>query len=112
MLDNISNRARRARKGGVMITLDNVMLCWNERTKDIGLLEWPTKYQFGRDVPYDSDYGAKFQNTWPKLNKDQKVLALITEGIWLIRKHGFSVESVFKCLEQLPEVDYWLKHSM
>jgi hypothetical protein len=80
-----------------MINLKNAMLCWNEETKEIGVLAKGSPIDFKR-------YNSAILTTYLKKTKTELMMDFVTEGIWLIRKHGFDPETVFTCLEQIPEI--------
>jgi hypothetical protein len=92
-----------------MLNIENVLFCWNTQTKIVGLKSYPCSEKEWQKSGYDSDVGASSKN-WNIMSNQTKALALITEGIWLVRSRGFSPMLVFDTLAKIKEVNVFLQN--
>jgi hypothetical protein len=80
----------------------DAMLCWNSETKTVGVLMHPVHPVDWRNSGFCSDVGASSPR-FKKLPPKEQALALITEGVFLIRFRKFNPESVFLALDKIDE---------
>lgn len=78
------------------------MLCWNTESKTVGVMKHPAHPTDWKLSGFTSSVGA-CSTTFQKMTNSSKALALITEGIWLIRMDRIPAESVFAALDTIKE---------
>lgn len=76
------------------------VLCANDLTKDVKVLPWPIPAS--ADMDGYGDVGASM-GRFRRMPDEARVIALLSEGIWMVEKRGFAMERVFAALMQIDE---------
>lgn len=85
-----------------LLDANDCMLCWNRETKTVGVMKHPAHPSDWNRSGFNSDVGAS-SPAFRKMSADKKALALITEGIWLIRMDKIPADDVFAALDRIKE---------
>jgi len=80
--------------------INEAMLCWNEKTKEVKLVKYPDLNFESRGY---SSVGAQFSK-FNKMSLEKKKLAILSESIWIIKNRGIPFDSVFSALMQIDEL--------
>lgn len=87
-----------------MMKIRETMLCWNDKTKRMGVVQWPLKA--GEDLlkhhGFYSDVGASSED-FRALSTNDQVVRMFAEGIVIARDERIPVQAVFEALSQIDE---------
>ena len=85
-----------------LLDANDCMLCWNRETKTVGVMKHPAHPSDWNRSGFSSDVGAS-SSAFRKMSAAKKALALITEGIWIIRMDKIPADDVFAALDRIKE---------
>jgi len=92
-----------AKKGGYKVKINDCLFCWNEQTKQVGVMRHPANLIEWKESGYTCSVGASY-SYFRVMPKKEQINAIMAEALWLIKKNAVNPSQAVDALLGIKEI--------